>query len=116
MAFAVLSLSQLAHTFNMRSQQSVFKLSPFSNPKLLWAALVCIVLQISVIAAEPLSHIFKTVPLTGGQWGIVAALSVLPLLVVELEKKFFPQKNVQEKRIRNQKYKIRLPKIFIKRF
>lgn len=116
MAFAVLSLSQLAHTFNMRSQQSVFKLSPFSNPKLLWAALVCIVLQISVIAAEPLSHIFKTVPLTGGQWGIVAALSVLPLLVVELEKKFFPQKNVQEKRIRNPKYKIRLPKIFIKRF
>lgn len=52
MAFAVLSLSQLAHTFNMRSQQSVFKLSPFSNPKLLWAALVCIVLQISVIGGR----------------------------------------------------------------
>lgn len=87
MAFAVLSLSQVVHTFNMRSAHSIFKTGFFSNPKLVWAALTCVALQLSVIVIEPLSKIFKTVPLSGSQWLVVALLSLVPLLVVELEKK-----------------------------
>ena len=89
MAFAVLSLSQVVHTFNMRSPHSVFKTGVFTNPKLLWAALICIALQTSVIVITPLSRIFKTAPLDPKQWLIVIILSLIPLLVVEIEKMIF---------------------------
>lgn len=89
MAFAVLSLSQVVHTFNMRSPHSIFKTGVFKNPKLLFAALTCIVLQTSVIVIAPLSRIFKTAPLDLKQWWIVILLSLVPLLVVETEKIIF---------------------------
>lgn len=86
MAFAVLSLSQVVHTFNMRSPHSVFKTGLFSNPKLLWAALACTALQASVIVIAPLSRIFKTAVLDPKQWMIVILLSIIPLFIVEIEK------------------------------
>ena len=86
MAFAVLSLSQVVHTFNMRSQKSVFKIGFFGNKKLIWAAVACVALQLSVIVIEPLARIFKTTQLTQEQWGIVALMALVPLIVVEAEK------------------------------
>jgi len=86
MAFAVLSLSQIVHTFNMRSSRSVFQTGIFANPKLVLAAIVCTALQLSVIVIAPLAVIFKTVMLNSLQWMIVALLSLIPLAVVELEK------------------------------
>ncbi|MCY1714436.1 calcium-translocating P-type ATPase, PMCA-type [Caproiciproducens galactitolivorans] len=86
MAFAVLSLSQVVHTFNMRSSRSIFEAGIFANPKLVLAAIACVALQLAVIVIQPLSVIFKTAMLTGYQWLIVALLSFIPLAVVELEK------------------------------
>lgn len=86
MAFAILSLSQIVHTFNMRSSSSVFQAGLFANPRLVLAAAVCIFLQASVILFQPLAVIFKTAVLTGFQWLIVVLLSLVPLAVVELEK------------------------------
>ena len=86
MAFAVLSFSQVVHTFNMRSSQSVFRAGIFRNKKLVLAAVVCVVLQLSVIVIPPLAQIFKTVALVPQQWLIVTALAFVPLVVVELEK------------------------------
>ena len=86
MAFCVLSLSQLVHSFNMRSQRSVVKLGLFSNRKLTAACLFCAFLMVSVVVFPPLSAIFQTAALTGFQWLLVAALSLCPLLVVEGEK------------------------------
>lgn len=86
MAFAVLSFSQVVHTFNMRSKQSLFKAGLFRNKKLVLAAVACIALQLSVIVVPPLARIFKTVALMPQQWCIVAALALVPLVVVELEK------------------------------
>lgn len=86
MAFAVLSLSQIVHTFNMRSSRSVFEAGIFANPKLVLAAVACVALQAMVIIIKPLSVIFKTAVLTGNQWLIVTLLSLIPLAVVELEK------------------------------
>ncbi|WP_243112576.1 MULTISPECIES: calcium-translocating P-type ATPase, PMCA-type [Acutalibacteraceae] len=86
MAFAVLSLSQVVHTFNMRSDSSVFRAGLFANPKLVLAAVACVFLQAAVIAVPPLAAVFKTAVLTGRQWAVVAALSLAPLFVVEAEK------------------------------
>lgn len=92
MAFAVLSLSQLVHSFNMRSEHSIFKTGLFSNKALWGAFIVGTILQVSVISIEPLANLFKVVPLNFVQWEIVAGLSLVPLLTVELEKSFKKKK------------------------
>jgi len=89
MTFAVLSMSQLVHSFNLRSEKSLFKTGISGNPKLIFAFMAGMVMQISVISVPFLAEIFKAVPLTAFQWLIVAGLSLIPLLVVETEKKFF---------------------------
>lgn len=86
MAFCVLSLSQLVHSFNMRSEHSVLKLGLLSNRKLVAACGFCAFLMVSVVLFPPLSSLFQTTALTALQWLIVAALSLCPLLVVEGEK------------------------------
>ena len=86
MAFCVLSLSQLVHSLNMRSEHSVLKLGLLSNRKLVAACGFCAILMVSVVLFPPLSALFQTTALTALQWLVVAALSLCPLLVVEGEK------------------------------
>ena len=86
MAFTVLSLSQLTHSFNMRSEHSVLRLGLFSNKKLVLACGVCAFLMVSVVLFPPLAALFQTTALTGFQWLVVGVLSLCPLLVVEGEK------------------------------
>lgn len=86
MAFAVLSLSQLVHAFNMRGEGSLGKLPFCSNKWLLMAFVVGVVLQCVVIMMPPLAGIFQVVPLDGEQWLLTAALALAPLPLVELEK------------------------------
>ena len=86
MAFAVLSLSQLVHAFNMRGEGSLGKLPFCSNKFLLMAFVVGVVLQCVVIMMPPLAGIFQVVPLNGEQWLFTEALALAPLPLVELEK------------------------------
>lgn len=87
MAFAVLALSQLSHVFNVRSiTKSAFKVGLFTNTRLLGAVLLSALLQIVVITIPALSNIFKVKALAGQQWLIVVALSLAPMLIVEVEK------------------------------
>lgn len=87
MAFAVLTLSQLSHVFNVRSNtKSAFKVGLFTNTRLLGAVLLSALLQIVVITIPALSNIFKVKALAGQQWLIVVALSLAPMLIVEVEK------------------------------
>jgi len=86
MAFAVLSLSQLVHSFNMRSENSLFKIGIFSNMYLVGAFVICGLMQVMVISVPTLASIFKVVPLNMPQWGVVAMLSILPLIIVEAQK------------------------------
>ena len=87
MAFTVLALSQLAHTFNVRSNtKSIFKVGLSTNVKLLWAIVFSALLQIFVIIVPPVSEIFKVKALNGEQWLMVGALSLAPLLIVEIQK------------------------------
>lgn len=86
MAFAVLSLSQLVHAFNMRGDGSLGKLPFCSNKWLLMAFVVGVALQCVVIMMPPLAGVFQVVPLNGEQWLLTAALALAPLPLVELEK------------------------------
>ena len=86
MAFAVLSISQLVHAFNMRTEHSIFSISLFSNLYLVGAFLIGVLLQAGVIMIPVLSTIFKVQCLNIVEWGIVALLAFIPIVVVELEK------------------------------
>ncbi len=87
MCFAVLSLSQLVHSLNMRSDHSLFQIGFFRNKKPLFSVVLCIVIQCAVITIPTLQIIFSTTPLTAVQWFIVAILALLPIPLVELEKR-----------------------------
>ena len=86
MTFAVLSLSQLVHSFNLRSHLSLFKSGFFGNPKLILAFIIGTIMQVSVISVPPLASIFKTTPLSPSAWLITIALSLIPIPIVEIEK------------------------------
>lgn len=88
MTFAVLSLSQLVHAFNMRSDHSLSDIGFFTNRKLVFAFVLCAFLQISVIMFPFAAEIFSATPLSPTAWGVVAILSLLPLPIVELQKRF----------------------------
>jgi len=97
MAFSVLSLSQLFHAFNMRSQHSISEIGLFSNMKLVYSFIICSILQISVITIPHIAGVFQVVPLTLRQWAIVLFLSFVPIIVVELQKLI--NKSVRKKKI-----------------
>lgn len=86
MAFAVLSISQLVHAFNMRTEHSIFSISLFSNLYLVGAFIIGLCLQVGVIMLPQICRIFQVCPLNTFQWGIVAGLTIVPIFVVELEK------------------------------
>ncbi|WMI80821.1 calcium-translocating P-type ATPase, PMCA-type [Anaerotignum sp. MB30-C6] len=86
MAFAVLSLSQLVHSFNMRSEHSLFAIHPFENRWLVGALILGTLLQVGVIMVQPLATVFKVAPLDTTEWLVVVALALMPLPIVELEK------------------------------
>ncbi len=87
MAFAVLSLSQLFHSFNMRSEHSLSEIGLFGNRKLVLSFCICAFLQIAVITIPILSRVFEVVPLNLRQWAITLCLSFAPIIFVELQKK-----------------------------
>ena len=86
MAFLVLSLSQLFHSYNMRSDKSIFRIGPFSNGMVNFSFLLCGALQVAVVLFAPLRTVFGTVLLDGSAWLTVLALSFAPVVVCELRK------------------------------
>lgn len=85
-AFAVLSLSQLFHAFNVRSEYSLRRIGLFSNPRLVGAFVLGAALQAAVLASAPAAAVFGVVcpPLSG--WLTILALSAVPILIIELQK------------------------------
>ena len=87
MAFATLTLCQLFHAFDVRSERhSLFHIGVWSNGAMNRAFLAGIVMQVSVLCLPPLQLVFRTVPMTAAQWLWVLALAVTPVAVCELGK------------------------------
>ncbi|MDR3178925.1 MAG: calcium-translocating P-type ATPase, PMCA-type [Oscillospiraceae bacterium] len=99
MAFVVLSLSQIFHVFNVRSEKSFLKSNIFENRKIIYSFVLCLFLQFSVVCIPEISRFFKTSQLNVHQWVISIFLSISPLFVVEIEK-FVNKKSRKIKRKR----------------
>lgn len=88
MAFVVLALSQVFHSFNMRSSHSLFKIGPFTNKTLNLAALASIVLTCLVLFVPGLNTVFGLVYLSGIDYAISFGLAFSPIVIVEICKLF----------------------------
>jgi Ca2+-transporting ATPase len=86
-AFLVLSCSQLFHSLNCRSMtQSVWHVGFFSNPSIIAAFLISLLLQLAAVSIPALQKIFKTESLNVIEWLMVLALSSFPLWAMEAVK------------------------------
>ena len=84
MAFATLTLSQLFHAFDVRSERaSLFHIGLWTNPAMNKAFLIGLAMQLAVLLVPPLQLVFGTVPLTPAQWGAVLGLALTPVAVCE---------------------------------
>ena len=91
MAFMVLALSQVVQAFNMRSTHSLFKIGPFSNSKLNWAALASTALVALVTFVPPVRSAFGLIVLPGSLYIWALVLILCPLLVMEAAKALLRQ-------------------------
>ena len=90
MAFATLTFCQLFHAFDVRSEhQSLLSLGVFTNPAMNQAFVVGAALQLAVLLLPPLMGVFHVTFLTFQQWLVVVILSITPVVVTEVEKRFF---------------------------
>jgi len=78
---------QFFQAWNSRSEsQSIFQISFFSNPWIVYGLIASILAQLALIYLPILQWIFKTEPLTWLEWMKIAAMSLTVILLVEVDK------------------------------
>ncbi len=87
MAFLVLGLSELVHSFNIKSDESIFKVGFLENKYLVGAFALGTLLQIIVVLIPQIATIFKLTPLNSIQWLYTVIISLLPIIIIEAQKK-----------------------------
>ena len=89
MTFIVLSVSQLSHALNQRSNtDSIFKRGQGHNKFLLIALLASAAIVALVVFVPPLMSLFDLVYIGWTEWLICIGLSLFPLVAVEISKIF----------------------------
>ncbi len=86
MCFAVLSISQLFHCFNMRTRKAAINAHLPKNAFILPAFLICVAMQLAVMVLPRLQTLFGCVPLDRMQWITVFALAISIIPVCEIYK------------------------------
>ena len=86
MAFVSLGLLELVHSFNIRTDESLFKVGIFQNKYLVMAFLGGTFLQTIVVIVPQFAEIFKLTNLTVSQWLYTIGISLTPVLLMEMQK------------------------------
>ncbi|MEG2377370.1 MAG: cation transporting ATPase C-terminal domain-containing protein, partial [Clostridia bacterium] len=85
MALVVLAGSQLIYSIVVRAGvNSIFRVNHLSNLFLLGAIAIGVALQLLILYIPPVASLFGTVALSLQNWGLVLALSLVPLVVHEI--------------------------------
>ena len=87
MAFVSLSMLELTHSFNVRSEESIFKIGVFKNIYLVGAFALGLILQVSVVIIPQIARIFDVVSLNKIQWIYTILISISPIFILEIQKK-----------------------------
>jgi len=87
MAFATLTLCQLFHAYNVRSEErSILSIGVLTNPTMNRAFAVGFAMQMAVLLLPPLQRVFSVVSLGPVQWLAVLLLAMAPVAVCEAAK------------------------------
>ena len=98
MAFLSIGFLELIHSFNVKNEKSIFEAGLFENKYLVGSFVLGIFIQAIVVVVPTFAKVFEVVPLNLTQWIITVAISVLPVPVIELQKKLdFKNKTVEKK-------------------
>ena len=88
MAFLSLGILELIHSFNVKSEESIFKTGIIENKYLVGAFILGTLLQIIVVIIKPFADVFNLVQLNGIQWIYTTIISISPIILIEIQKKF----------------------------
>jgi len=86
MAFLVISLSQMFHAFNMRSNKSLFRIGIFSNKFLVLGTIFSLILTFMVCVVDPFKSIFQLVSLSILDYCLCICLSLVSIALFEIKK------------------------------
>lgn len=93
MVFTMLTFCQMAYALCVRKQhQSLFSYSWFSNPMLLVAVSVTLILQLIIIYVPFFNLVFRTFPLRWEELAVCAAGAVAIIFITEFKKLFLRKK------------------------
>lgn len=102
MAFMTLTTTELFHAFNVRSERySIFKIGVFSNKKIIYSFIICIILQYGILLFPTTRRLFDITILSYRQIIIIFLLSIIPVLVIEFGKMFYIEKSKKLIKIKN---------------
>jgi Ca2+-transporting ATPase len=80
-------LVQLAHAFNCRSERySLFSLGVGTNLALVWAVALSTAVQVALLTVPAVAAVFKVSAVPLEDWALMAAVGILPLVIVEIMK------------------------------
>ncbi len=86
-ALTTMVFFQFFQAFNCRSErESIFTMSPLGNPFLFFSVIAAFFAQLAVLYVPTLQYIFRTVPLTIGEWLEICIVTLSIVIVVELDK------------------------------
>ena len=99
MAFISMGLLELVHSFNIKSEKSIFKVGVLENKFLIGSFILGIFVQTIVVFIPALADIFNVTNLIQTQWLITLGISILPIPIMELQKKMNQMTVKKEKKI-----------------
>ncbi len=88
MAFLVLSLSQVFHSFSMRSNDSLFKIGVFTNKQLVQAFVISVGLTLIIAFVPAFATMFGLSLLSMPLYAVSFGLAIAPVIIVEVLKGF----------------------------
>ena len=87
MAFLSIGFLELIHSFNVKNERSIFEAGLFENKYLVESLVLGIFVQAIVVVVPAFASVFEVVTLNLTQWIITVAISLLPVPIIELQKK-----------------------------
>jgi Ca2+-transporting ATPase len=86
-ALTTMVFFQFYQAFNCRSEtRSIFKMRLMTNPFLFFSMIAALFAQIAVIYVPALQWLFRTVPLSIGEWVKIALITSIIIIAVEIDK------------------------------
>ncbi|MCL1884862.1 MAG: cation-translocating P-type ATPase [Defluviitaleaceae bacterium] len=95
MAFVVLSWASVINIFNVRSEQSIFKVNPLSNRGMFFAAMGTILFTLVVALVPPIAQIFDVeTGLSLMHWAVMVGFAAMQIVFGEIYKLFARNKKI----------------------